>query len=145
MTVSQQGIALASMGGTALHEKNAVEKTLKTKSTTSLSASFDVAQRGGGVEFALVIRNTTAKPVEVNFPNGQAYDFIVVDSVGREVWRWAEGRIFTQSFQNKLLGKGDAMTLSEKWTPAKPGKFTAIAQLRSTNFPIEKQKEFEKK
>jgi hypothetical protein len=144
MSAAQQGIALASMGGTGEHARNTAEKTLKKDSKT-LSASFDVAQRNGEVRFELTIRNTTPKAVEVNFPNGQAYDFVVVDSVGREVWRWADGRIFTQSFQNKLLGKGQAMTMSETWTPARAGKFTAIAQLRSANFPIEKQAEFEKR
>src|SRR3954471_1912069 len=43
ISFSQQGIALASMGGTSAHEKNTVEKKLKSN-TTSLSASFDVAQ-----------------------------------------------------------------------------------------------------
>jgi hypothetical protein len=144
ISFSQQGIALASMGGTSAHEKNAVEKKLKSN-TASLSASFDVAQNGGDVRFELTVRNTTAKAVELNFPNGQAYDFVVVDSIGREVWRWADGRIFTQSFQNKLLGKGETMSVTEKWTPLKPGKYTAIAQLRSTNYPIEQKAAFERK
>ena len=145
MTVAQQGFALASMGGTRAHErKNTVERKLISNSKT-LAASFDVAQSGGDVRFELTVRNTTPKAIEVNFPNGQAYDFVVVDSVGREVWRWAEGRIFTQSFQNKLLGKGEAMTVAEKWTPAKPGKYTAIAQLRSTNYPIEEKAAFERR
>jgi hypothetical protein len=72
----------------------------------------------------------------VNFPSGQSYDFVVVDSVGREVWRWSSDRIFTSSVRNKLLGKGDAITASEKWSPAKPGKWTAIARLTSSNYPV---------
>src|SRR3954469_8831855 len=144
ISFSQQGIALASMGGTSAHEKNTVEKKLKSN-TTSLSASFDVAQNSGDVRFELTVRNTTAKAVELNFPNGQAYDFVVVDSIGREVWRWADGRMFTQSVQNKLLGKGEGITISETWSPAKAGKYTAIAQLRSSNFPVEEKIAFERK
>jgi hypothetical protein len=141
--VAQQGIALASMAGGGMRSTNAVEKTVKSGSAT-LATTFDVAQSGDEVRFALRVINKTPKSVEVNFPSGQAYDFVVVDSVGREVWRWADGRLFTQSVQNKLLGKGESITVSEKWSPAMPGKFTAIAVLRSSNYPIEQKVAFER-
>ena len=142
--VAQQGIALASIGGSAVRSTKAVEKTVKSGST-ALDTKFDVALEGEDVRFNLRVVNATAKSVEVNFASGQAYDFVVVDSVGREVWRWSADRIFTQSVRNKLLGKGDAITASEKWSPAKPGKFTAIAQLTSSNYPVEQKVLFERK
>ena len=142
--VAQPGIALASIGGSAVRSTKAVEKTVKSAST-GLATKFDVSLEGGDVRFDLRVVNTTAKAVEVNFASGQAYDFVVVDSVGREVWRWSADRIFTQSVRNKLLGKGQAITASEKWSPAKPGKFTAIAQLTSSNFPIQEKVSFERK
>ncbi|HET9425269.1 MAG TPA: BsuPI-related putative proteinase inhibitor [Gemmatimonadaceae bacterium] len=142
--VSQQGFALASIGGGGIRSTKAVEKTVKSGSS-GLSTTFDVAQDGDEVRFALRVVNATPKSVEVNFPSGQAYDFVVVDSVGREVWRWADGRIFTQSVQNKLLGKGESISVTEKWSSAKPGKFTAVALLRSSNFPIEQKVEFERR
>jgi len=141
---AQQGIALASMSAAPARFAGSREKTLKSESTT-LTTTFDVAQQQNAVHFVLRVSNTTSKRVELNFPSGQAYDFIVVDSVGREVWRWADGRIFTQSVRNKLLGKGEGLTITEKWSPAKAGKFTAIAQLRSVNFPIQQRVEFERK
>lgn len=141
---TQQGFALASMGGAPALTKNARENTLKSGSAT-LATRFDVAHAGDDVKFDFRVTNATAKSVEVNFPSGQAYDFVVVDSVGREVWRWAEGRIFTQSVQNKLLGKGEGISITEKWSSAKAGKYTAIATLRSTNFPVEHKVAFERK
>ena len=97
------------------------------------------------MRFNFRVVNASPKNVEVNFPSGQSYDFVVVDSVGREVWRWSADRIFTQSVRNKLLGKGDAITVSEKWSSPKYGKFTAIAQLTSKNYPIEERIAFERK
>jgi hypothetical protein len=141
--VAQQGVVLASIAG-GVRVPDAVEKTVKSRST-SLATKFDVALEGDDVRFELSVVNKTTKSVEVNFTSGQSYDFIVVDSTGREVWRWAEGRIFTQSVQNKLLGKGETLTVSEKWSPAKPGKFTAIAVLKSKNYPIEEKVAFERK
>ena len=143
-TVPQQGPALASIGGSAMRSTNAVEKSVKS-TTQTLATKFDVTLDGSDVRFSLHVVNTSPKSVEVNFASGQAYDFVVVDSVGREVWRWSADRIFTQSVRNKLLGKGDAINASEKWSPAKPGRFTAIAQLTSSNYPIEQKVPFERK
>lgn len=142
--VKPQGFALASIGASPLRLIGTREKTLKSESV-KLTTTFDVAQQENGVHFALRVTNTTGKRVELNFSSGQAYDFIVVDSVGREVWRWAEGRIFTQSVQNKLLGKGEGISINEKWSPAKAGKYAAIAVLRSTNYPLQERVEFVRK
>jgi hypothetical protein len=142
--VTQRGPMLASMGGAAVRSTNAVEKTVKSGSTT-LTTSFDVVPDGEDVRFSFRVVNATPKSVEVNFASGQAYDFVVVDSVGREVWRWSADRIFTQSVRNKLLGKGDAISASEKWSPSKAGKWTAIAQLTSSNYPIVEKIAFERK
>ena len=141
---SQRGITLASMGGGSLRSTKAVEKSVKSASQT-LATKFDVALDGSDVRFNLRVVNTTPKSVEVNFASGQAYDFVVVDSVGREVWRWSADRIFTQSVRNKLLGKGEAITATEKWSPARAGKFTAVAQLTSSNYPVEEKLAFERK
>src|SRR5260370_11527806 len=110
--VAQQGFALASIASVPARSASTREKTLKNESI-KLTTSFDVAQQQNAVHFELRVTNTTSKRVELNFASGQAYDFIVVDSLGREVWRWADGRIFTQSVQTKLLGKGEGITISE--------------------------------
>jgi hypothetical protein len=120
------------------------ERTLK-KETATLNATFDVAQRNDGVVFRFNVVNSTGRRVEVKFPSGQAYDFVVVDSVGREVWRWAAGRMFTQSVQNKLLSNGESISIAETWPRARAGKFKAIAVLQSTNFPVQQEADFERK
>ncbi len=63
--------------------------------------------------------------------------------MGREVWHWADGRMFTQSLQNKLLASGDTMKIAEQWdAPAMKGRYTAVAKLRSSNFPLEQRVSF---
>lgn len=116
------------------------------KAQVKLTSKFDVAVAAHEVRFALVVTNIGDKHAELNFPSGQSYDFVVVDSTGRELWRWAQGRMFTQSVQNQQLGVHDAMRVSETWTPAKakakPGRYTAIARLTSSNYPVEERVEF---
>jgi hypothetical protein len=105
----------------------------------TLAAQFDVTVQENEVLFVLDVRNAGPKKVEVTFPSGQAYDFVVVDSAGRQVWRWADGHIFTQSVRNKLLGRGQSIRISERWRAPTTGQFTAIATLKSTNYPVEQR------
>ena len=106
---------------------------------TSLGVSV-----GREVRLAFHITNATSKLVELRFDNGQTHDFAVLDSVGREVWRWSTGRMFTQALQNKPLASGETLSFEDRWEAAdRHGRFTAVATLASGNFPVERRIEFE--
>jgi hypothetical protein len=109
-----------------------------------LVTQFDVQTRGRDAQFALTVKNVGNKHAELDFSNGQTYDFVVIDSAGRAVWQWSSGRMFTQSVQNKQLGSGESMRVSETWKRAavSPGKYTVVATLRSTNYPTEQRADF---
>ncbi len=117
-------------------------RTPAVRAAPKLSPQFNVHVAQGNVHFALDVTNIGAKHVELDFTNGQAYDFTVVDSLGRKVWRWSDGRLFTQGVQNKQLSKGESMQARESWKRAAPGRYTAIATLRSANFPVEERADF---
>lgn len=105
-----------------------------------IDSKLNVAVVNHDVRLALDVKNVGGKHVELTFPTGQSYEFVVVDSVGREVWRWSNRRMFTQGVQNKQLGTGDSMQVNETWTPrAKPGHYTVIATLKSSNYPVEQR------
>ena len=113
------------------------------KTPIKLDSHFHVDVAPRAVRFALNVTNIGARHAEVNFPSGQSYDFVVVDSIGREVWHWSHGRMFTQTVQNKQLGTGESMQVAETWTPqATPGRYTAIATLNSSNYPVEQRVDF---
>lgn len=100
---------------------------------------IDVAREE--VRFALNVTNVGKKHAELDFPSGQSYDIVVVDTAGREVWRWAKDRMFTQSMHNKQLGGGESMNINETWKPT-TGHYTAIARLSSSNYPVEQRADF---
>ena len=112
------------------------------KSDAKLDSHFDVTVDPRAIHFALGVKNVGRKHVELTFPSGKSYDFVVVDSVGREVWRWSSGRMFTQGVQNKQLSTGDSMHAKEMWKAPAPGHYTAIATLNSTNYPSEQRMDF---
>jgi hypothetical protein len=96
-----------------------------------------------GVRFTLHVTNVSDHAVELNFPNGQTHDFVVVDSLGREVWRWSTGRMFTQALRTSLLGANETLTFEERWPERRRhGAYTAIALLKSSNHPVEERVAF---
>lgn len=110
-----------------------------------LDAHLDVKPAHNAVHLALAVTNVGAKRVELTFPSGKAYDFVVLDSLDREVWHWSTGRLFTQTVQQKLLASGESMRVEEDWKSpagAKPGRYTAVGVVNSTNFPIQQRVEF---
>jgi hypothetical protein len=95
---------------------------------------------GGLVALSLHVTNVADHSVELDFPNGQTHDFVVLDSAGHELWRWSNGRMFTQALQNKLLGSTETVTYEERWNPqGLHGDFTLVAVLRSSNYPKEER------
>jgi Intracellular proteinase inhibitor len=116
-----------------------------SRDSSGVSADLYVRATGGEITFALNVVNNTKKNVELDFPTGQTHDFVVIDSVGREMWRWSEGRMFTQALRNKLLGRGESLEIAETMKRAKPlpaGRYTARALLTSRNYPITREAEF---
>jgi hypothetical protein len=111
----------------------------------SLDAVLEVKVRDG-IEFALRVTNHTAAKLELLFPTGQTHDFAVVDLAGREMWRWSEGRMFTQAFMNRILDTNGTLRMGATWrSSVPPGRYTAIATVLSENRPLEERVEFEVK
>jgi hypothetical protein len=44
--------------------------------------------------------------------------------------------------QSKLLTAGDTLAFREQWRHAAPGRYTVVATLRSSNFPVARRAEF---
>jgi len=106
-----------------------------------LAGSLDVNVKNG-VNFGFRVLNTSDRKLEVKFPNGKTHELVVLDSLGREVWRWSAGRMFTQSLQNKVLRTSDSLEFDARWSDAPRGRYVAVATLASANFPVEERTEF---
>jgi hypothetical protein len=123
-----------------------VKKTQKKEQqkVTRVTPTFTVQVENNALRFALDVTNVSKKNVELTFPDGQTYDFVVIDSNGREVYHWGAGRMFTQSVQNKTIDRGETLHIAERATPSLPqGSYVAVATLRSTNFPVQERVAFE--
>jgi hypothetical protein len=111
--------------------------------TQMLASSLDVNVSGGNVRLVFHVTNRSDRAVEITFPSGQRYDFAVLDSAGREVWRWSADRMFTQALQTQRLAPNETMSFDEQWNAGgRTGRHTAVAQLRSSDHAIEQRVEF---
>jgi hypothetical protein len=130
----------ASTGDSAGAIRTSRARSSAPKGPTLVSTLNVVVKNGVAMDFRVM--NAGAKRLEVNFPSGQTHEVVVVDSLGREVFRWSKGRMFTQSLQNKVLHSSDTLDYDAVWQNAPAGKYTAIATLASENFPMEQRAEF---
>lgn len=111
---------------------------------SAVSSLLYVHAGDSAIRLAFHVVNTTSRRLEITFPSGQTYDFVILDSLGREMWHWGEGRMFTQSLRNKVLGGGETLDVEETWRAAAlpPGRYTVKAVLTSVNFPLEQSTDF---
>jgi len=139
--VQQAGATRAT---TAAAPTRATRAAAAAKDSPAVTAQLYARARESSVRVSLHVVNTGKKRVELTFPSGQTYDFVILDSLGREVWRWADGRMFTQALRNRLLAGGEALDFEATWEPPvlPPGRYTARGVLASENYPIVQQVAF---
>jgi len=128
------------------HEKPIAVKHNAVAMAAPIVTTFDITrpkEDADKLKFTLSVKNNTTKMLELRFPDGQTHDFVVKDFAGKEVWRWSQGRMFTSAMRSETLkGKGET-AFEESWdTNGQHGAFTAVAILRSNNYPVETSVQF---
>ena len=117
------------------------EKSVSRKGGPALTPNLAV-EIGDRVRFGFTVANTGSKKLELSFRTGQTHELVVLDSLGREVWRWSKDRMFTSALQTKVLRQQDSFDYNAEWSDARPGRYTAVATLASMNYPMEQRAEF---
>lgn len=143
MSLAQQSPALAPAPAAPRPQQQKPARR-RESSVTKITPNFAVHVEKHALRFALDVTNDGKKDVELTFPDGQTHEFVVLDSIGREVYRWGAGRMFTQSVQNRTIDGGETMHIAERATTSLPlGSYVAVATLRSTNYPVQERVAFE--
>lgn len=130
------------------HDEKPVASTKHHNAELSapIVTTFDITRPKDDADklhFTLSVRNNTPKMLEIRFPDGQTHDFVVKDFAGKEIWRWSEGRMFTSAMRSETLKGKEDTSFEESWdSKGQHGSFTAVAILRSENFPVETSVQF---
>jgi len=143
-TLSPLVLALAMLGMACGPRSRSAEPAARSRAASGppVASSLDV-QLSDEVRFAMHITNNASRRLELTFPSGLTHDVVVLDEVGREVWRWSSGRMFTQTLQNRVLDSNETVSYAVAWNPEhQRGTFTAVASLNSENYPVEQRVQF---
>ena len=92
-----------------------------------LESSLEVTV-GNGVAFSFVVVNAGDMPIELTFRDACRADVAVYE--GEEpVWRYSDGKAFTQSLTVADLQPGEKSRFEEVWPDSTAGNYTAEAAL----------------
>jgi len=72
---------------------------METKSTVSI---------GEPIKVNLTLANFGPKPVALTFPSSKIFDLEIVDSSGRVVYRWSQGKFFLMVISRVVLEPGES-------------------------------------
>lgn len=88
--------------------------------TANLMPPFMADRAVPSILARITLRNTTPDPVKLDFATGQVYEMVLWNDQGKVVWRYSDGRAFTQAFHSITVSKGER-TWSETIPLAAPG------------------------
>lgn len=118
-----------------------------------LDLSLTVTAENDSPRFALTVTNPATERVTLTFRTGQRAEFTVHeaddeasdgaddeasgeaddDASGEAddgvVWRYGEGRLFTQAIETETLDPGETATYAATWTDPSTGRYRVIGEL----------------
>jgi hypothetical protein len=95
-----------------------------------LDATLDVTTNGE-VQFSFRVVNEGTTAVTLTFSSGKRADIAVRNGSGEEVWRWSDGRMFTQAITRATLEPGEQIEQSYTWADPPPGTYVATGILEA--------------
>ncbi|MFD1735280.1 BsuPI-related putative proteinase inhibitor [Bacillus salitolerans] len=125
---------------TAQESKEPSKETTSTSiDLADFSTDLQVEATDHKALFKIQFMNNSNEDVKLTFSSGQKYEIIVNDSNGMEVYRYSNGRAFTEALETIELKANEELAYQEEWdysvdgTDIQPGTYTAIATILPMN------------
>jgi len=97
-----------------------------------LDVTLDADPTPDAVTFTVTVANTGDTPRTLTFPTGQIAD-ITATADGDPVWRWSDGRMFTQAIREETIDPGDTISMSGTWEAPPAGTYAVVATVEAAN------------
>lgn len=105
----------------------------------ALRVTADEAVYTSGAPISLTLRlvNRSEQPITLTFRTSQRYDVRIEDPQAREVWRWAEGRMFAEMIGEETLRPAQELTYRLiVRTRLSPGRYRIVAAVPAEAVPL---------
>jgi hypothetical protein len=93
--------------GDSQDEKNSTAIQLETK--------LEAIQKDEKVVFNLTLSNVGSEDAELTFSSGQQFEIVVKNEDNKEVYRYSEGRMFTQALITEQIKAGEQLEWKIEW------------------------------
>ena len=124
-----------------------------------IDQSISATTEDGSLLFTLTVTNAGREPTTLTFRTGQRAEFTAheadgdgngsggdgddsggdgddsggdgddVDTHDSPIWRYGEGRLFTQAIETETLGPDEAVTCSATWSDPPEGSYRVVGEL----------------
>ncbi|MBR7554600.1 BsuPI-related putative proteinase inhibitor [Allobacillus sp. GCM10007491] len=98
----------------------------------SLSFDVDVKAKDNVAVFEINLSNDSEKPVQLTFSSGQQYEIVINESSGEKVYKFSEGRMFTQAIIEEEIAAGDELSFEQEWDYTSDGKRVESGEYEAT-------------
>ena len=75
-----------------------------------IAHELQVEERRGRLHITLTVTNDGDAPYVIEHKDGQEYEFILFDKRGKILWRWSDGRTFTQALSTSTVDAHRSVT-----------------------------------
>lgn len=78
-----------------------------------MQVDVDIIDRQAKIAITLTNHSNEIKKLE--FPTSQKYEIIITDENNQEVYRYSEGKMFTQALEYAIIKQGESIKWEEIW------------------------------
>jgi hypothetical protein len=108
---------------------NSVETTLVRSNSTN------------GVLFTYEVRNKGEQDIKLVYSTSQPYEYEIYKKTGELVYRFSDGKLFTQAIREKLLPAGKSLSIPVALPTLENGEYTLIIWIAARGMGYFKEKQ----
>jgi len=113
----------------------------------SVSIPHENIKLGEVVPFTILVENKGLKPRELLFKSGQKFDVRIENTKGNKIWRWSDGKMFTQMLETLVIDPGKSVIYTAEWPTEEsldkltcPNKYSAFVKITADGIENEEVK-----
>ncbi|MGC8935367.1 MAG: BsuPI-related putative proteinase inhibitor [Thermoproteota archaeon] len=97
----------------------------------------DTISAGEVAKVNLTLTNFGTRTATLTFPSSKVFDFKVLDSSGKVVYRWSQDKVFLTVITNVVLNPGESKSSTLTWKCELPeGEYTIVGFVEAYNATI---------